>query len=160
MRTGSHSSSDSLLVKGRVVLTYEISDSTDRTSFPLSGFQLVRNPASVFGYKMWFELYHETSADRVFARMVFPMGLISFATVFLPAKWAMSVRRARPKGGCSKCGYSLTGNTSGVCPECGTAVERKTEKVISCESTPGWRNSKLLEHLPEASPRGDGLQNS
>src|SRR5438067_138938 len=25
-------------------------------------------------------------------------------------------------GSCAKCGYNLTGNTSGVCPECGTAV--------------------------------------
>jgi len=26
---------------------------------------------------------------------------------------------------CLACGYSLTGNTSGVCPECGTAIESK-----------------------------------
>ena len=26
------------------------------------------------------------------------------------------------KGCCSACGYNLTGNTSGVCPECGTKV--------------------------------------
>ncbi len=25
----------------------------------------------------------------------------------------------RPNGGCLKCGYNLTGNISGVCPECG-----------------------------------------
>ena len=27
------------------------------------------------------------------------------------------------RNGCRKCGYNLTGNVSGVCPECGTAVE-------------------------------------
>lgn len=26
----------------------------------------------------------------------------------------------RRRGGCAKCGYDLTGNTSGACPECGT----------------------------------------
>lgn len=26
----------------------------------------------------------------------------------------------QPAGACQKCGYNLTGNTSGVCPECGT----------------------------------------
>lgn len=25
-------------------------------------------------------------------------------------------------GGCSACGYCLNGNTSGICPECGTAI--------------------------------------
>lgn len=27
-----------------------------------------------------------------------------------------------PRGFCAHCGYNLTGNTSGVCPECGTRV--------------------------------------
>jgi hypothetical protein len=30
--------------------------------------------------------------------------------------------RQRPIGLCRRCGYSLTGNLSGVCPECGTRV--------------------------------------
>jgi hypothetical protein len=30
--------------------------------------------------------------------------------------------RRRRKGLCVRCGYNLTGNTSGVCPECGVAV--------------------------------------
>jgi hypothetical protein len=41
----------------------------------------------------------------------------------LPGYWIVSrIRRrgiARP-GHCSRCGYNLTANTSGVCPECGT----------------------------------------
>jgi len=32
--------------------------------------------------------------------------------------------RRRRKGRCLKCGYNLTGNVSGVCPECGTEVRR------------------------------------
>ena len=35
-------------------------------------------------------------------------------------------RKARDEDGvprCSRCGYDLTGNESGVCPECGTEVE-------------------------------------
>ena len=31
--------------------------------------------------------------------------------------------RRRRKGRCLKCGYDLTGNISGVCPECGTEVK-------------------------------------
>jgi len=33
--------------------------------------------------------------------------------------------RSKP-GHCTKCGYNLTGNTSGVCSECGAAVRCKT----------------------------------
>ena len=29
------------------------------------------------------------------------------------------LRRSYPPGSCGKCGYDLTGNVSGVCPECG-----------------------------------------
>ncbi|UCC29745.1 MAG: hypothetical protein JSU86_16260 [Phycisphaerales bacterium] len=29
-----------------------------------------------------------------------------------------------PAGYCRKCGYDLTGNVSGVCPECGTEIEK------------------------------------
>ena len=29
-------------------------------------------------------------------------------------------RERRAKGQCARCGYDLTGNVSGVCPECGT----------------------------------------
>jgi hypothetical protein len=32
--------------------------------------------------------------------------------------------RRRRKGLCVKCGYDLTGNVSGVCPECGTEVKQ------------------------------------
>ncbi len=30
--------------------------------------------------------------------------------------------RRYPPGHCRKCGYDLTGNVSGICPECGTAI--------------------------------------
>ena len=33
----------------------------------------------------------------------------------------LKARRVRP-GICSICGYNLTANTSGVCPECGTKI--------------------------------------
>lgn len=33
--------------------------------------------------------------------------------------------RRRKRGLCLKCGYNLTGNVSGVCPECGTKVDRQ-----------------------------------
>jgi len=32
-------------------------------------------------------------------------------------------RRVHDSAGCGTCGYDLTGNVSGVCPECGTPIE-------------------------------------
>jgi hypothetical protein len=34
-------------------------------------------------------------------------------------------RHLHDAGLCKKCGYNLTGNVTGVCSECGTAVDRK-----------------------------------
>lgn len=36
--------------------------------------------------------------------------------------------RRRRKGLCLKCGYDLTGNVSGVCPECGSCASKKGDK--------------------------------
>lgn len=36
--------------------------------------------------------------------------------------------RRRRHGMCLKCGYNLTGNESGVCPECGTTIKRPSKQ--------------------------------
>src|SRR5437868_2850446 len=57
--------------------------------------------------------------------LVFPIWLLAVATAMVSACWlsALLCRRTRRKaGGCPRCGYNLTGNTSGVCPECGTPI--------------------------------------
>ena len=51
-----------------------------------------------------------------------PAWFIVLLTAVLPLWWVRGVR-SKPGGpGCLACGYDLTGNTSGVCPECGTPV--------------------------------------
>ena len=48
-----------------------------------------------------------------------PLACVSLLTVVLFIR-----NRARPlKGCCVACSYNLTGNVSGVCPECGTKIE-------------------------------------
>jgi len=50
----------------------------------------------------------------------------------LPLVWGVVRLRARLKrkaGCCARCGYDLTGNTSGVCPECGAKLLHR-EKVL------------------------------
>lgn len=56
---------------------------------------------------------------------VLPMWMLVVAFALLPSAWAIGrvVRRVQPTPGrCFNCGYNLTGNLSGVCPECGTAI--------------------------------------
>jgi hypothetical protein len=35
--------------------------------------------------------------------------------------------RRIPSGHCEQCGYNLTGNVSGICPECGTAIDKDSK---------------------------------
>ena len=61
-------------------------------------------------------------------RLALPLGFVALLS------WA-SVRAGRPvrrwsrqrHGRCRECGYDLTGNVSGVCPECGTATGGRAE---------------------------------
>lgn len=46
-------------------------------------------------------------------------------------RWA---ERPFPPGHCQSCGYALTGNLSGICPECGTAIN--TTKGTADSSRP------------------------
>jgi len=36
-------------------------------------------------------------------------------------------RRRKSRQGCASCGYNLTGNVSGVCPECGSVIPARVE---------------------------------
>ena len=50
-----------------------------------------------------------------------PAGILLGATAVL----VYLDRRRRPGPGfCAECGYDLTGNVSGICPECGRAIRR------------------------------------
>jgi hypothetical protein len=53
--------------------------------------------------------------------LVLPVWLL-LVVVALPTTFLFWYDRRIPPGHCQKCGYSLTGNTSGVCPECGEKV--------------------------------------
>lgn len=49
---------------------------------------------------------------------------LSFLIVMIPTAFLwLSDRRRYPAGHCTKCGYNLTGNVSGRCPECGTTID-------------------------------------
>ena len=45
---------------------------------------------------------------------------IPFLVVSIPTYILWRRDRRKPEGCCQECGYDLTGNVSGVCPECGS----------------------------------------
>ena len=60
--------------------------------------------------------------------IVIPLWAFPLAFAIAPGIWGvLAYRRFRPKGHCAACSYDLTGNTSGVCPECGTPVTVQAE---------------------------------
>ena len=52
-----------------------------------------------------------------------PFVVLALPTAFL---WWRD-RRRTPPGHCQTCGYNLTGNVSGICPECGTPVPQRAD---------------------------------
>ena len=59
-----------------------------------------------------------------------PYWIIILLTAIAPGFWLraeISRRRRMRTGLCQSCGYNLTGNTSGVCPECGTPLPNGSE---------------------------------
>lgn len=61
-------------------------------------------------------------------RLVWPCWAVVLLTAALPARWIIARLRKRTSDySCKACGYNLTGNTSGVCPECGAPVSKETE---------------------------------
>ncbi len=52
-----------------------------------------------------------------------PLGPVSVLWLLLAiVAYGMHRRRRREAAACRSCGYDLTGNVSGTCPECGAAV--------------------------------------
>lgn len=62
-----------------------------------------------------------------------PYWLVATITALLPLRWLTLFLRQRSQnrsGYCASCGYNLTGNTTGICSECGvTVAEARTRRA-------------------------------
>ncbi|NOX58689.1 MAG: hypothetical protein GXP29_07505 [Planctomycetes bacterium] len=67
----------------------------------------------------WPEVDTQWRRTRIILPIWIPLLLAAVVTVWL-WKWDRP-----PKSGCVKCGYNLTGNVSGICPECGVPIPCK-----------------------------------
>jgi len=76
--------------------------------------------AREWSYRSW---WLDFLAPRIQSNHAWLPLWIPFVLVGAPLAVAWGRERARvPPGHCRKCGYDLTGNISGRCPECGTTV--------------------------------------
>ena len=56
-----------------------------------------------------------------------PVALFAFYPMFVFVRGPLRRWRRDREGLCVKCGYNLTGNVSGICPECGRPIEKPPE---------------------------------
>ena len=103
------------------------------TSAPFENVTGVKNPHTAwpwggrYEYDMTADPYGKVSTHEihVFDSVWLPYWLIVSATAFLPVigLWKLVASRLQMEWNlCPTCSYDLTGNTSGTCPECGTAI--------------------------------------
>lgn len=75
------------------------------------------NDIASYGF-VWPQL----DPDLTYTYVVIPLWLLLLTALILTVFLWYRDRRRVPVGHCRKCGYDLTGNVSGLCPECGTAT--------------------------------------
>ncbi len=62
--------------------------------------------------------------DELLGGSMIAIGFVGFAVVSFVGCAENRTKPKHPAGHCQTCGYNLTGNVSGICPECGEAVNK------------------------------------
>ena len=78
----------------------------------------------------WFQFSSKRRPTGLTTEIVIPMWFLLALAFILTAYLWYRDRRRWPPGHCQKCGYDLTGNESGRCPECGTEVSAEEPKGL------------------------------
>ena len=85
---------------------------------PAQGWFAAWKPYEVY----WLpKLIHGRASGVRTTHLLVPLW-IPLAVVAVPTGWLWWRDRRFPPGRCQTCGYNLTGNVSGRCPECGKAI--------------------------------------
>lgn len=100
-----------------------------------TGFRMVdtfvTNSGFVAQLRDWFDLPWRFKSGPISIPLGLPTAIL--ATVSVTAFW--TTRRRMSTRHCKHCGYDLTGNVSGVCPECGAAIsEAELRKIAGSRS--------------------------
>lgn len=78
-----------------------------------------RELTSTYGFQGW-----HFSWGSPWRPIVIPMWTIFLTALAVTTICALRSRWRLRRGYCAECDYCLTGNTSGVCPECGAAIKK------------------------------------
>jgi len=83
-------------------------------------------PESIKAMQKWLKADNLVNTPPTYWAIAFPLWMVAIITLIAPSTllfypFVRSHWRRR-YGRCTGCGYSLTANISGVCPECGTAI--------------------------------------
>jgi len=100
-------------------------------SFEFLGFRVAHSPwftGSVSaGHQFLTHVGTNWSVDAPFLGLFLLFALPSAVKLFVFV-WRRWPKRSRV-GYCSECKYDLAGNTSGVCPECGTPIRQESVSI-------------------------------
>lgn len=99
---------------------------------------------SFFVLPQVYDFFMQPRSDDVVGRIIEPLFLLLFWTTPLWAvlwawlwnKYANWLFKRQPHPFCHSCGYNLTGNTSGRCPECGSSIDAPVPREAAHASTP------------------------
>ncbi len=92
-----------------------------------------------FQWRMPSTVIVEEADDYLCFTTTAPLWLFALVFMIGSAPWplvALSRLRRRRAARCTQCGYDLTGNVSGSCPECGEALDSARRK---------WPHSKAVK---------------
>ncbi len=104
---------------------------------------------------------HGTYPMRL-TQIVFPLWapalLLAAVSLFLLLRMPVRKYYRRLGNRCLACGYNLTGNTSGTCPECGTPIPDDLKRKLSaaCSMRPGSKCRSSPDSPVEKSADGVG----
>ncbi len=104
---------------GWIVIYFDVAPHWLHVTLPKLSFGAEKMGWPEYNFPMSMQI---EDGSNLSADIDLPLQLLLAATIVPTALlWYLDRRRHRP-GHCRRCGYSLTANTSGICPECGQRV--------------------------------------
>jgi hypothetical protein len=104
------------LCSRRLNRPFGLVDAVRSAGWTLAGFSMGAHPGNTYYLHFWPQFFG-------IARMAAIAGVLAGIATVVIASFALPAPQPNKPGLCQGCGYDLTGNTSGTCPECGQRIE-------------------------------------
>ena len=110
----------------------KIHEPPDTSLLPVYGkfIYLLSSNSTITEITDWLPSYHSAGQSWFINFPLYIFFIVLLPIILYPTLPIIKKRRRRKHGLCVKCAYDLTGNESGICPECGTEIcnEKQNEK--------------------------------